>query len=608
MKRLLCVAVAMATLLAGGCGIPDRSDVTVVDDGPSSGVSGGGLDGGSPVQSTREDTEDPETLVEYYLQAAAGDPETALTRVKAFLSPTQANRFQATTDVKVVREVENALYNRSTSEVTYYVQAIGTLKSNGVLEPADPSSKPIAYRFRVGPVNGEDGLFILEAPPIMVLTDEALGSFYQRRTIYWWDNENTGLVPDLRYMPRAVPTVQQPTTILGWLTGGPAPWLTGAVQALPQGSQASDNVPAISNDTLQISLNAQTIPQGSDPKALDRLRRQLQWSLRPPDPPSKIEIKIGHDDPVRTTDGEYLSSNAAYRLADTPERFALYGNTIRRLKDAPHANDPVPVIKPAANKNIASAAIAASATRSYAAVVTGTGGGQKLRVAQAPLGQQSDLREVRGVSGSLGAPVWAQVPVADDPGAVGLITMDGVIYSFGTDGANAQRVEWQGVPGAVTAISVAPDGHRVALVSGGRLYRTVLNASGDGITLSSPEQVLPPVLKTATAVSWSSETYLTVAGVRPNDRVAILDVTIDGALAGPIRLDDIGAEPVTYLTAYPSSPVNSTGSEQSDTKSFMAGNSAYDVLSEPVPITPQQLVGPVLNPPATAPTAPFFLD
>ncbi|HEX8928492.1 MAG TPA: hypothetical protein VGA45_06210, partial [Actinomycetota bacterium] len=92
-RRLLMAATAVAVLLAGGCGIPDDGDVTIVGNGPSTGISVGD-DGPPPTQFTRESTTDPIQLVNYYLEAAAGDPDTALDRAKAFMAPALAESFQ----------------------------------------------------------------------------------------------------------------------------------------------------------------------------------------------------------------------------------------------------------------------------------------------------------------------------------------------------------------------------------------------------------------------------------------------------------------------------------------------------------------------------------
>jgi Lipoprotein LpqB beta-propeller domain len=167
-------------------------------------------------------------------------------------------------------------------------------------------------------------------------------------------------------------------------------------------------------------------------------------------------------------------------------------------------------------------------------------------------------------------------------------------------------VQWQGDPGPITAVSVAPDGHRVAVVARGKLYRTVLNTGGEGLTLDAPEELLPPTLTTVAAVAWSSETFLAVAGTRSDDRYTVLDVTVDGALPYDV-LADIGEEKVSYLTAYPSNPV--TREENSDFESYMAGGAAWDALGDPVRITVGDLVPQSGTPPAGAvPAHPFFLD
>jgi hypothetical protein len=473
-----------------------------------------------------------------------------------------------------------------------------------VFEPvSDPSQGLDTFRVVVKYVAGKSGLFISDVPPELLMIDSALDRFYQQRTIYFWDKDYTTLVPDVRYLARSLPTVQQPTTILNWLANGPAPWLADAVQTLPPGTAAPDNVPAINNGTLQITLGAQAVQPGNN-QMLDRLRRQLQWSLRPL-LPHTLELKIGRQDPVRYVDAEYLTSNRSYLLPNTPERFVVLNGVVRRRGDLPQAAEPVPVLKPADDKGIATAAMSSSASRTFAAVVT-AGAAAKLRVGSASRGDQGDLKTVGGLSGPLGHPVWAVTD--DDPAkAIGLVTANGRLYSFAGNGSAAQRVEWPGSPGTVSSVSVAPDGSRVALVSGGKLYRAVLDTDGDSVLLSTPELVFPPTLSTVSAVAWSSEGWLTVAGVAANGRVTILDVSVDGALQHA-RLSDIGDKTVTYLAAYPTNPVEDRPNTNWVSYYTAAGYS-WDAFSSPAPIATSTVYGAPSNPPATVrPTAPFFLD
>ncbi|GAB1645201.1 LpqB family beta-propeller domain-containing protein [Krasilnikovia sp. MM14-A1259] len=600
LRRLLAGA-GLAALLLGGCGIPANSAVLPIGPGPSTGTSSG--NDVPPTRNDRDATLDKSLFVQYYLQAAAGVFDDATNRVRQFLSPAAAITFKPSPDIHVVRQIEKPLVNPGSDDVTVKVQQIGILGRNGILEPT-PNEPVVEHHLVVGDVPGRSGLFVQKAPPQLMLSDEALTNYYIQRTIYFWNTEHSGLVPDVRYMPLSVPSEQQPTEILKWLSAGPAPWLTDAVDALPEGTAAIGNVPAVSNDKLQITLSDQAVPP-DDQRAVDRLRRQLMWSLRP-NLPRVLELRIGHGDPIDYTGTDYLTSNFAYRLADRPQRFVVYDGRIRRLSGSSAATEPLPVLTGADNRNVRGAAMSRSDTEDYAAVVVGEAGKEPtLKVGVSRTDAQVPLRRV-ALPGQLGHPSWAVTPADEHAERFGLIPAGGALYAFGSGGGTARRVDASVDSGPVTAVSVAPDGHRVAFLAGGRLYLTVFATGGDAPQLSAPRQIRTP-MREVTAVDWSSEGWLVVAGVRADTRrVAIVDVSIDGALEYD-RLQDLGTEKVTYLTAYPANPA--TGRPTSDSVSYVADGAAYDALFEAVRITVADLAEPVQNPPAgVAPTAPFFLD
>lgn len=601
MRRVLILTLA-AALLLGGCGIPDNTPVSPIGPGPSTGPSSG--DDVAPAVPRREDTEKPSQLVLNYLKAAAGDPDDALARVKGFLSPAAAATFKSPqTDVRVIHLVEQPLNNPGSAEVSFRAWQVGTLGDNGILDPS-PESNVVKYRFEINAIAGHTGLFVTKAWPMLLLSDDALGSYYDLRTIYFWNSEHTALVPDVRYMPKSVLPEQQPTEVLNWLVAGPSAWLENAVEPLPEGTSSIGNVPAVSNDKLQINLSDKAVPP-NDSRALDRLRRQLMWSLRP-NLPRYLELKIGHQifgDWENNDD--YLTSNASNRLDQEPERFVVYDGRVRRLSRSANPTEPVPVLTPDANRNVYAAALSGSATHTYAAVVVDDGGKRALRVAGAKTGEQAALKKV-AISGALGHPVWAVTPDETQGGAIGLITANGRLYTFGPDGGKAREIDWSGGgQPPISVVAVSPDAHRIALIAGGKLYLTVLDTSGDGLQLAAPRQVRTP-MGTLTAVDWSGEGWLVVGGTRADtNRVAIMDMTIDGALVSP-RLPDLGTEQVSYLTAYPASPVD--GRQISDSIAYVAGGGAYDALADATKITVANLAVPVQNQPAGAvPTAPLFL-
>jgi hypothetical protein len=608
-RRALLALTALAALVLGGCGIPDSTDVQVLGEGQSAGPAQG-TDTLPPPPVTRSASLDTGTFIDNYLKAAAGDPEGALQRAKDFMDPALAATYKSPTDgITVVRPIEEPLVNPDNPDVSLRVQQVGKLTEDGELRPSsDPATQTLEFTVK----QTDKGLFLIKAPTELLLSDVGLKLYYQQHTIYFWNSDDTGLVPDVRYMPLSVPSVQQPTVILNWLTDGPSQWLTGAAHGLPQNTQPNGNIPAISNDELQIKLNTNAQAPW-DPAAIDRLRQQLQWSLRPLTP-SSLELTIGHQNPVKFSGEQNTSdANAASRLLDDPERFVVYNGVIRRLSESPHAVNTVPVLKPEANRGVQSAAMSNVGGDTFAAVVSTTGKDKTpaLRVGWASSGKEADLRRVGGLKGSLGHPAWAVTGSPDADGTIGLITANNRLYSLGSDGSPAHPVDWQqtGDPGPITAFSVAPDGHRIALVAGGRLYRTMLTVGGDGVVLSPPEQIQAPGLHGLSAVAWSSEGWLVVGGVHDDsNRAAIADVSIDGAQL-TYRLNDLGNDQVTYLTAYPINPVTHT--QVSDAAvAYVARGDAWNAAGYAARIKPSDLAGPANSPSASSQTvtAPFFLD
>lgn len=603
--RTVLAGPLLAALLLGGCGIPDGTDVKSLGAGPSTGTSAG--DDVAPTRHGRENTLDPKTFVQYYLEAAAGDPSGAMERVKEFLSPSAAAKFRAPqpADIQVVHLVEDPLVNPGSDAVTLRAQTIGVLGRNGILDPASNVSRS-EYKLTVGYISGKNGLFVTSAEPgVLLLSDSALNAYYDRRNLYFWNLEHTGLVPDMRYLSKDVPSEQAPNEIIKWLIDGPSPWLEDSVEQLPEGTTLDGNVPAVSDNTLQINLSGQSVQPSDDPGALDRLRRQLMWSLRP-NLPRTLKLRVGSQDQHSYDDTDYLASNLAYGREATPERFLIYNGQVRRMARFPNASDAVPVLRPEANRNVRAAAFSAAGERRFAALVVAVGARQELRVGSARAGEQSELARVRLPAGTVGQPVWAITSDDAHLPAVGLITVGGRLYSFASDGS---PVTSAGVPGAIsgiTAVAVAPDGRRIALAAGGRAFIASLATNGDGVLVHQSRPILTSPLRQVTALDWSSETWLTVAGARADrSRVAIFEVTIDGTQVSA-RLDDIGTVNVSYLTAYPVSPT--AGKDSSDNVAYVANGAAFDVLYGPVRLLTGDLAQPVANPPSgVSPTAPFFL-
>ncbi|MFI5936699.1 LpqB family beta-propeller domain-containing protein [Actinoplanes sp. NPDC051494] len=606
MNRGVLVVVLSGALVLAGCGIPDNTDVAKVGSasGPAVGMASG--TDAENIRPTREQADDRTELAKSYLSAAAAsDPDASLKQVQSFLSPSAATTFKAPSDIKIIHTVDEPLVNPGSDEVLIQALTVGLLKHNGTIEPS-PETGVVTYTLTVSGITGKTGLFVTKAPQVLLLTDDALDTYYDPHTIYFWNPEHTALVPDVRYLSDDVPREQAPQEIIKWMIEGPAAWLTGAVEPLPEGAALIGNVPAESEGKLRINLSDTSVEPPDDPNALDRLRRQLMWSLRT-FLPRVLELKIGNQSQTDYDGNDYLTSNAAYRMAESPERFVIYAGQVKRVTGSPGAADPIPVIRPEANHDVTAAAFARSfSDRRYAALVTSAKGVTSLQVGSVAMGERADLRRVALPSGPAGQPVWALTSDDAQTGALGLITVGGRLYSFSADGAPLREVVWPGPPGAITAAAVAPDGRRVALVAGGKLFVAAMTADGDGTELSTPRRVETERLRDVTAVDWGTETSLVVAGtLRVRERVAIIQTGIDGAYSSEV-LADIGTDHVSYLATYPVSPYSGKGGP--DVMQYMAKGAAFDILSGAVRIGVADLAEPVENPaPKVVPVAPFYL-
>jgi hypothetical protein len=594
------IITLLVALMATGCGIPDNSAVVPVGPGPSKGTPSG--DDTSPTKSLRTDTIDKTAFLQNFLSAAAGDYDSATDEVKKFMSRDAALSFKpASTDIKVVHLVEKPLINPGQPDASIKVRQVGTLDAAGVLTPSGSAGTTSDYQISVGTVEGQTGLFVTKAPQALLISDTALASFYIRRTIYFWNTDHTGMVPDVRYMSLSVPREQQPTAVLTWLINGPADWLKPVVDTLPPGTKLVGVVPAVSNDTLQINLSSPALDTSKDPDALDLLQKQLRLSLRA-NLPGALELNVDHDKQTYR-DHDYLGSDALYRRPDEPERFAVYDGQVRRLNRSPNAAEAVPVTA-AANRNVQMASFAgASTSRIYTAlVVKDTAGKVDLRVGSTAVGKQATVNKVGGLTAPIGRPVWAvSPPVGTADGTFGLVTANGRLYTFPPDGTPVSQV---GGVGHVTAVAVAPDARRVALISGGALYVAALSTE-DGVQISSPTLIRTDMLG-LTAVDWGGEATLVVSGRQPDDnRVAVMDVSIDGA-SQTARLTELGSNTLSYLTAYPANPSQNGGSVP---VAYQQNGGAFDEFSSSRGIGVADLAQPVTNPrPGAQVTAPFFLN
>ncbi|SCG73642.1 Sporulation and spore germination [Micromonospora echinaurantiaca] len=596
--RLTGVAgVALLALGLTGCGIPASTDVEV--ERRVSTAEAGSVSGGSVQPPTRAAAgSNAQTFVNNFLAAAAGEPDRAYERVKEYIDPRQHHRLQerqgSEITLTVVRLTDDPVITPDvdSTKVTINVQQVGVLRANGTL--VSPVATERSYEFKLVsaalPGQGDveqAGLYVQDPPNVLLLSDVALAQYYKESSVYFWSSDRARLVPDLRYLPEAVPEERQVTEVVRWLIGGPSDWLRTAVVPLPDRTELINNATG-SADRWEVNL---ALP-ANDEERLDQFATQLAWSL--PNLDGQVELKVQNQSRRVVDLAGQRRANPVYELAQNPHRFCVYDGAVHPLAVV---GDPGTVPLAAEdNRNVVSANFDRINDWTLAAlVVTGSDKRQRLAVGSgaAPL---TDLRK-GPAHNAMGRPVWLRT--LDPLKPRGLVVADGNLHLFEVDrDVRMSRVQLNGVTGAVTAVAASLDGQRIALIVGGGLYVAAVDLDDDSVTVGPTRKVFTS-LTALSAVDWAGEDRLVVGGSA--DRPAVYDVSIDGARQTPLQ-EKLGAK-VTHLAAYPVNPA----APQPSAVMYEANGVSYSGSSR---IQSDQVLNVSPEPTGNRsgnPTAPFFL-
>ncbi|GHJ45761.1 hypothetical protein Cs7R123_31030 [Catellatospora sp. TT07R-123] len=595
---------AGAALALGACSIGPGDEVVRDRLGPTAGPGVAPATLATPPKRTA--TEVHGDLVKQFLQAAAGDHGSQASHaqvmevLKSYLSPRAIEEWSPGTEVNLVRFTSQPTRN-GPNGVNFSVQHLGVLTPDGRVEPPRLTQK--TYTVYVDKsTTSPGGLVITKPPNDLLLIDTAVPRYYDVRPVYFLSSGDAStLVPDLRYLPRAVPPEQQGNRLLEWLVNGPSSWLDRAVARLPEGTARRGNI-TLSTDNVTVNLTASV----SDATALDNLAAQLWWTLRPDRSNRGLQLRT-ESVPV-TTSTAYLSKNAAVLEStgqDGPRRYAVVDGSLRRVPSGPATAPPLALGN--VNQNVVVAAVSRRAEA--VALVRKRYGRHQLWIGTA------DRIVYSGLEGdSMSAPTWL-----DRGKSKLLVIVDGKIHAVEGEGAGAHApVHDERLPGRVTAMSVAPDGRRMALVIGGKLYVAALIRDGNRLSSFSIGQprLVPTGLSDLQGVAFTKEDHLVIAGLGEEQEVLLFEITVDGVLRSaqlsPARLHT----EISNLVAYVDNPITGAGLNlllDIDGSAFQVfGNTIRDPeplsqflvsSSEPTPAASATPVSPTTSPsPPVVPT------
>lgn len=587
-KGALIVAIGLAAGLVGGCGIPDHTEVQVDRGGPVAGADQQPDTADQPKKRLEAAT--PEEFVRNFLKAAAGEFDVGgptSRRLQDFVTGDQARNVSlAEGEVAVVR-VGKVAVDKDGLGVGVDVQQVGKLNAAGSL--LAPTEIATHYDLRLREESG--GWRLTKVPGVVLLDVTALENYYTERTVYFWNTDNTALVPDLRWLPNEVPMSRVPTELLAMIEGGPSHWLEGVASPLPKDSKLLINAP-LDNGVLTMNWS----PSAIDNDAGDFLAQQVAWTVRGLSVRS-LQLKInGQVVGPPYDDIQALVLRTRYPVGPQPHAYAIVDGKIRALGQPAGTPAPVPLADPI-NKGLQWAAFNRTDGGMDAAVVTGG----ELRV-----GSVTGDTVVEAVAGTAPKIKPTSPPVWLPRSRTGLVTTDAGLYAFGP----GRTVSKPGKALAdITAVAAAPDGQRIAVIAGPandpKLYVMAVSVTQEGAVTFEEPRKLDSSLTNLTAVAWSSETTLSVGGTDENKRLSIVDVTVDGARSTPRIYDAQG--PITAIAAYPENTVLGL----STTLLYQADNLAFQAMGSSRQLGRAALDGesatPSQNDDEHQPTAPFFV-
>ncbi len=599
------VAVVGAVLLLGAaaCGVPSSGPPVAVGTQPQ----GSGAGGGGQVQPPGPDaegTDDPIGLTNAYLGTIAGATtlDAQLAAARAFMTPRLAEHFSPNGPVTVVRPIghltdtpkQDSSVVPQSDEVTGVFQIIGVFVPNaGELGPPQSAKKTITLKFETTPQgnradNGDvpnqartTRLRYTKVPPMMVMSEEALQTWFTPHPIYFWDASRQALIPDLRYLPNVLTPVLQATSIVNWVLGGPSDWVSPAVGASPLvTAHLVDPTVKVAGDTYVVNLD----PNAHALAKPDLLAYELRWSLGrlTADPasstvPSPVELQIDGQPFASSSNSAYresIANLAPLRSAGEASTYAIEKGKVVAIsvdtgaRVTTQPKDQPSILDSTQNSNVLLAAVNGGAT-SAALVRTDAKGRQSLWIRRATP-DKGDFVQITAAKG-LPEGTMSRPQFVTQPADAVVVAVNRHLYQI--DAHNrVKAIELPSGIASVSAFSIAADAHRIAYVSEGTLYLSVVTNSDPPTMIPGQPIVIAPTLDSATAVAWSSVDQLIVAGMH-GKTAEITEMNVDGSVEPrPFVSSPYFTDPITMVTAYSYDPLQPV---YLDDVMLETGNAAY---------------------------------
>lgn len=623
MRRMV-GALAVVVLLVAGCGVPDSGEPEELEDAP--GVNGPAAPAETvelPVP-TRESS--PTELVRNFLKiGAAADWSTELRKdgripeavkyARQFLSRDVRETWTSSSTSIEVIQVNSVTQVYSDSVVVKY-RKVGVLDGDGTLTPVVGAPDEETLTFQIAPLPETGGSLLLRTAPdnLLPLSLDGLQTLFEVRPVYFWELSNRYLVPDRRYLSRGISVEKRVKAIVERVLAGPSVFLDKAVRELPVQAPRGNVVLNGNNVVVDLPLSEQT----DEEAVLDKLASQIRWSLHPNRYTVELQVEGRKARPYSGSD--YELDNPSQSTSSTRNGQRLYSNDQRlyaavdgSVKPLQAGETPPSILGRPENANVVAAAV--NTKQNSAALVRQIGGQKSLFVGRTPAdGSAPQFRQVAlGPVGRFSRPTY--LPGADRV----LIVADGRLFDVDLGTAAFTEVTLPPpIAGLAVAVSVAPDGARVAIVTDGKAHVTTIDSTkrpaAINVNATPIQEVYIGKLAKLQGVGWFYEHQIAVGG-----QFGIMVAAIDSGALEQIGPPNLLGNALTQLSAVPWNPIGGEGGnlvfegiepQRNTAVAYVPYKTAVDAL--PAPAQPGAGASPSASG-AGAPvlprvTAPFYAD